>query len=97
MNALDSAIATRPSPRKSRDSGWCKGKIKWFDPTRRFGWVIPDTDTGPDIFLPWLILQECGINEADMRRDAPVVFQWKPPERIGKRPEVTKIQKVIRR
>ncbi len=67
---------------------WDTGTVKWFDPVRRFGFIVPD-EPGPDVFLPWTVLQECAIRERDARPGIAVRFRWVPPDHTGHRPQVT--------
>lgn len=73
---------------------WDHGRVKWFDPVRRWGWVIPDQGED-DIFLPWQVLQDCGIKEPDVRTNVRVTYQWQPPDGPGRRPKVVRI-KILR-
>jgi cold shock CspA family protein len=65
---------------------WVKGRVKWFDPVRRYGFIVPD-DGETDVHLRWLVLQACGIAEAVMRPDVRVEYQCAPSRRQGMRPE----------
>ncbi len=73
---------------------WETGVIKFFDPIRRWGFIIPDGDIlgGQNVFLPWLTLRECGIAEALMRQNTRVKFRWRPPTESGRRPECIEIR-----
>src|SRR6201986_1236971 len=39
------------------------GKIKWFNRSKGFGFIIPDDGTG-DVFLPLAVLERSGFGEA---------------------------------
>lgn len=69
---------------------WDTGTVKWFDPVRRWGFITP-SEPGPDVFLPWTVLQECAIREKDARPGVAVKFRWTPPERSGHRPKATHV------
>jgi cold shock CspA family protein len=74
---------------------WETGVLKWFDPTRRFGFVIPANVgffSGREIFLHWLKLQKCSIAEAHMREGVRVSFRWGPDPRGRPNPVVTEIR-----
>ncbi len=49
------------------------GKIKWFNRSKGFGFIIPDDGTG-DIFLPLAVLERSGFGDAP--DGASVVFEW---------------------
>ena len=69
---------------------WDTGTIKWFDQTRRYGFITADENT-IEIFLPWTILQESNIPEKLARIGTPVRFRCDPPEAPGKRPRATHV------
>lgn len=49
------------------------GKIKWFNRSKGFGFVLPEDGAG-DIFLPLAVLERSGFEEAP--DGASVVFEW---------------------
>src|SRR5277367_6070841 len=49
------------------------GKIKWFNRSKGFGFIIPDDGTS-DVFLPLAVLERSGFGEAP--DGANVVFEW---------------------
>jgi CspA family cold shock protein len=49
------------------------GKIKWFNRSKGFGFIIPD-DGGGDVFLPLSALERSGHGEAP--DGASIVFEW---------------------
>lgn len=49
------------------------GKIKWFNRSKGFGFIIPDDGTG-DVFLPLAVLERSGFSEAP--DGASVAFEW---------------------
>jgi cold shock protein len=49
------------------------GKIKWFNRSKGFGFIIPDDGTG-DVFLPLAVLERSGFGEAP--DGASVVIEW---------------------
>lgn len=62
---------------------WQIGEIRWFDPARRFGFVIPDQGH-EDIFLYWRELQRAGIAESDVIDGQPVRYTAKQPDKPGR-------------
>jgi cold shock protein len=57
----------------SSDSFRLTGKIKWFNRSKGFGFIVP-SDGGGDIFLPLSALERSGHNEAP--DGASIVFEW---------------------
>ena len=49
------------------------GKIKWFNRSKGFGFIVPEDGTS-DIFLPLAVLERSGFNEAP--DGASVTFEW---------------------
>jgi cold shock protein len=49
------------------------GKIKWFNRSKGFGFIIPDDGTA-DVFLPLAVLERSGFGDAP--DGASVVFEW---------------------
>ncbi|HXP30598.1 MAG TPA: cold shock domain-containing protein [Stellaceae bacterium] len=49
------------------------GKIKWFNRSKGFGFIVPNDGTG-DVFLPLVVLERSGFGEAP--DGASVVFEW---------------------
>jgi len=49
------------------------GKIKWFNRSKGFGFIVPDDGTG-DIFLPLAVLERAGFGEAP--DGASITFEW---------------------
>lgn len=49
------------------------GKIKWFNRSKGFGFIIPGDGSG-DIFLPLAVLERSGFSDAP--DGASVVFDW---------------------
>lgn len=49
------------------------GKIKWFNRSKGFGFILPEDGAG-DIFLPLAVLERSGFEEAP--DGASVVFEW---------------------
>ncbi|HXE16732.1 MAG TPA: cold shock domain-containing protein [Stellaceae bacterium] len=45
------------------DSQRLSGKVKWFNRSKGFGFVIPNDGSG-DVFLPLAVLERAGFNEA---------------------------------
>lgn len=58
-----------PSGEASRLSG----KIKWFNRSKGFGFIVPSDGSG-DVFLPLAVLERSGFSEAPDGAD--VVFDW---------------------
>lgn len=49
------------------------GKIKWFNRSKGFGFIVPDDGAG-DVFLPLAVLERSGFGEAP--DGASVTFEW---------------------
>jgi cold shock CspA family protein len=49
------------------------GKIKWFNRSKGFGFIIPDDGTS-DVFLPLAVLERSGFGEAP--DGASITFEW---------------------
>lgn len=49
------------------------GKIKWFNRSKGFGFIVPEDGTS-DIFLPLAVLERSGFSEAP--DGASVTFEW---------------------
>ena len=59
------------------------GKIKWFNRSKGFGFIVPNDGTG-DVFLPLVVLERSGFGEAP--DGASVVFEWCKGPRAAPRP-----------
>ncbi len=68
---------------------WDTGTIKWFDITRRYGFIT--TEDGDEVFLPWTVLQESNIPERAMKIGTPIRYRCTPPEGPGRRPRATQV------
>ena len=55
------------------DSQRLSGKVKWFNRSKGFGFIIPDDGTS-DVFLPLAVLERSGFGEAP--DGASIVFEW---------------------
>ena len=49
------------------------GKVKWFNRSKGFGFVIPNDGSG-DVFLPLSVLERAGHSE--LPDGASIVFDW---------------------
>jgi cold shock protein len=49
------------------------GKIKWFNRSKGFGFIVPDDGTS-DVFLPLAVLERSGFSEAP--DGASITFEW---------------------
>ena len=49
------------------------GKVKWFNRSKGFGFIVP-SDGGGDVFLPLSALERSGHSEAP--DGASIVFEW---------------------
>ena len=49
------------------------GKIKWFNRSKGFGFIIPNDGSG-DVFLPLAVLERSGFGEAPDGAD--ITFEW---------------------
>jgi len=61
------------STQESDEAERLAGKIKWFNRSKGFGFIIPNDGTG-DVFLPLAVLERSGFSEAP--DGASVVFDW---------------------
>ena len=57
----------------SGEAARLSGKIKWFNRSKGFGFIVPD-DGGGDVFLPLAVLERSGFGEAP--DGASVTFEW---------------------
>lgn len=74
----------RRSEREASDKPvWQTGSVRWFDPVRRFGFIIPDQGA-EDVFLYWRELMSCRIPEKDLQDGRRVKFTTKKPDRPGR-------------
>jgi len=58
---------------QSADPARLGGKIKWFNRSKGFGFIVPSDGTG-DVFLPLAVLERSGFGDAP--DGASVVFEW---------------------
>lgn len=72
-----------------------KGRVKWFDPVKGFGFVVPD-EGGPDVLLHANVLRNFGqssvadratvdidVQQTERGRQAVAVHVIEPPEDVG--------------
>ena len=95
MSSQPARAQTLHSVASTTAAAWQMGSVKWFDPVRRFGFIVPDAGDS-DIFLPWTTLRACGVREADLRDGIRVKFQSVDPEGSDRRPKATKLALVNR-
>ena len=69
------------SAEENKDWQW--GEIRWFDPQRRFGFVIPEQGD-EDVFLYWRELRKAGIAESEVKDGIRVRFTTKNPDKPGR-------------
>jgi len=55
------------------DGARLSGKIKWFNRSKGFGFIVPNDGTG-DVFLPLAVLERSGFGEAP--DGANITFEW---------------------
>jgi cold shock CspA family protein len=70
---------------------WDTGTIKFFDPVRRWGFILPD-DGYDDVFLPWTTLQDSGIRESHARIGVRVMYVAEAPDHPGRRPKAIRMR-----
>ncbi len=49
-----------------------KGKVKWFNPDKGFGFIVPE-DGGKDVFVHITALQEAGLTT--LQDDQPIEYE----------------------
>src|SRR5579862_5945605 len=57
----------------SGEAARLSGKIKWFNRSKGFGFIVPD-DGASDVFLPLAVLERSGFAEAP--DGASITFEW---------------------
>ena len=57
------------------------GKVKWFNETKGFGFIVPD-EGGPDVFVHISAVQKSGL--AGLQEDQKVEYELFTDERRGK-------------
>jgi len=57
----------------SGEAARLSGKIKWFNRSKGFGFIVPD-DGASDVFLPLAVLERSGFGEAP--DGASITFEW---------------------
>lgn len=67
--------------------GLLSTQVKWYDPVRRFGFLVPH-DRGGDIWFNWLTLLKNKIPEGDVLPDTYVDFTFIQPQEVGKQRSV---------
>lgn len=70
------------SKREEDKPAWQTGSVRWFDPVRRFGFIIPDRGAD-DVFLYWRELKTSRIPECDLEAGTRVRFTTRKPDRPG--------------
>ena len=70
-------------------------QVKWYDPVRRFGFLVPHDGKG-DIWFNWLTLLKNKIPEGDVLPDTYVDFTFVQPVEVGKQRSVVFMRIVTR-
>jgi CspA family cold shock protein len=63
MASLFNRVAAVPSgaaPRQKGDASMPQGTVKWFNPTKGYGFIAPDTG-GKDVFVHISAVQKAGL------------------------------------
>ena len=82
--AVDSAeVAAAQAPGRSPGAvmGSGTGKVKWFNATKGFGFILPD-EGGPDIFVHVSAVERAGLNSLD--EGMTVSYDLEQDRRTGK-------------
>lgn len=80
----------RPPPRIDEMVEWDVAEVKWYDPSRKYGFLL--LSDGSEVFLHWLALQLSGIKEHMMLPGVRVRFVGGPPDRVGGRPRAERVK-----
>lgn len=80
----------RSQPRVDDLAEWDVAVVKWYDRSRKYGFLL--LDDGSEVFLHWLALQLSGIKEHLMLPGVRVRFVGGPPDRKGGRPRAERVE-----
>ncbi len=72
---------TRCRPTKPETTTMATGTVKWFNPTKGFGFIQPDAG-GPDVFVHISAVQRAGLN--DLPDGQKVSYELVADKRTGK-------------
>lgn len=69
--------------KEQQELEWHQGQVRWFDPKRRYGFVIPEQGD-EDVFLYWRELRNSGVPESKVKDGERVKFTRKLPDKPGR-------------
>lgn len=75
----------------SGDSEWKAGRVKFYDQSKRIGFVVSAAD-GKDVFLHLSAVQRSRVHPSALLPDTEVRYSVRPSTRPGLRPEVHEIR-----
>jgi CspA family cold shock protein len=51
----------RPTPKRNKETAVARGTVKWFNPTKGYGFIQP-ADGGKDVFVHISAVERAGLN-----------------------------------